>query len=182
METENEKIKTPAVFIDRDGTLIEEVDFLHKVEELRFFPFTDEAISLLRKNNFLVIVVTNQSGIGRNIFDEKAMHDIHEKIQADLTDKLSAFYFCPHAPDAGCSCRKPNIGMIQNALSDFEIDMEKSWLIGDKALDVQAGRNAGLRTVLVMTGYGEKELEKLTAAPDLIAENLLDAVQEIIAG
>jgi D-glycero-D-manno-heptose 1,7-bisphosphate phosphatase len=179
MNTEN--IKLPAVFIDRDGTLIEEVNFLHKVEELRFFEFTDQAIKLLKNRGFLVIIITNQSGIGRNIFTEAAMHEIHEKIQADLTIKLDAFYFCPHEPGAGCICRKPNLGMIENALKDFEIDMEQSWMIGDKAIDVQVGQNAGIKTALVLTGYGEGELLKLMRAPDLIAENLLDAVMEILS-
>jgi histidinol-phosphate phosphatase family protein len=180
MTTENKKI--PAVFLDRDGTLIEEVNFLHRVEELQFFDFTDEAVRLLKDNNFLVIVVTNQSGIGRNIYEEAAMHAIHEKIQADLSSNLDAFYFCPHLPEEGCACRKPGVGMIEKALEEFNVDREESWMIGDKAIDIQAGKNAGIKTALVLTGYGEKEIEKLKEAPDLIAENLLDAVQEIILG
>lgn len=178
MNTEIKKL--PAVFLDRDGTLIEEVNFLHRVEELRFFDFTDEAISLLKDNNYLIIVVTNQSGIGRNIFDEDAMHGIHEKIQADLSSNLDAFYFCPHLPAEGCACRKPGVGMIEKALEEFNIDAEKSWMIGDKAIDIQAGKNAGMKTALVLTGYGEKELEKIQILPDIIAEDLLDAVKEII--
>lgn len=171
----------PAVFLDRDGTLIEEVNFLHKVEELRFFDFTDEAVRLLKENGFLVVIVTNQSGIGRNIFDEEAMHLIHKKIQDDLTVSLDAFYFCPHLPDEKCTCRKPNLGMIENALQDFEIDVENSWMIGDKEIDIMTGKNAGIKTALVLTGYGESALENLTTVPDLIAENLLDAVKEIIS-
>jgi D-glycero-D-manno-heptose 1,7-bisphosphate phosphatase len=175
-----DKKKQPAIFLDRDGTLVEEVDFLHRVEDLRFFDFTDEAVMLLKENGYLIVVVTNQSGIGRNIYDEAAMHGIHEKIQAELTHELDAFYFCPHLPDAGCACRKPGVGMIEKALAKFDIDVELSWMIGDKAIDVQAGKNAGMKTALVLTGYGEKELEKLEQIPDLIAENLLDAVKEII--
>ncbi len=177
--TENKK--QPAVFLDRDGTLIEEVNFLHRVEDLRFFDFTDEAVRLLKENGFLIVVVTNQSGIGRNIYDEAAMHGIHEKIQSDLSIGLDAFYFCPHLPDEGCACRKPGVGMIEKALEEFDIDADKSWMIGDKAIDIQAGKNAGMKTALVLTGYGEKELEKLTGLPDLIAENLLDAVKDIIS-
>src|SRR5262245_57799693 len=144
-----DKQKKPAVFLDRDGTLIEEVNFLHRVEDLRFFDFTDEAIRLLKGAGFLIVVVTNQSGIGRNIYDEAAMHLIHEKIQDDLTVKLDAFYHCPHQPDEGCACRKPNLGMIESALKDFEIDLEKSWMIGDKVLDVETGHNAGIKTAMV---------------------------------
>jgi D-glycero-D-manno-heptose 1,7-bisphosphate phosphatase len=171
--------KQKAVFIDRDGTLIEEVNFLHKVEELRFFPFTVEAIRLLKENGFLVVVVTNQSGIGRKIFEEAAMHEIHEKIQADLTDKLDDFYFCPHLPTDGCACRKPNLGMIEAACANFPIDLENSWMIGDKAIDVETGFNAGIKTALVLTGYGQKTVQSLERNPDVIAENLLEAVKTI---
>ena len=174
------KIQNPklqkAVFIDRDGTLIEEVNFLSRVEDLRFFPFTVEAIRLLKENGFLVIVVTNQSGIGRKIFEESAMHEIHEKIQADLDGELNGFYFCPHLPDEGCACRKPNLGMIEAAGADFSIDLENSWMIGDKLIDIETGFNAGIKTALVLTGYGQKTVETLERKPDVIAENLLEAV------
>lgn len=173
-------MKKPAVFIDRDGTLIEEVNFLSRLEDLRFFPFTDKAISLLKKNGFLIIVVTNQSGIGRKIFEEAAMHEIHEKIQEELTEKLDQFYFCPHLPDAGCACRKPKLGMIETACANFSIDLENSWIIGDKAIDVETGFNAGIKTALVLTGYGKKAVEALERKPDVIAENLLEAVGKII--
>ena len=174
------KIQNPklqkSVFIDRDGTLIEEVNFLSRVEDLRFFPFTVEAIRLLKENGFLVIVVTNQSGIGRKIFEESAMHEIHEKIQADLDGELNGFYFCPHLPDEGCACRKPNLGMIEAAGADFSIDLENSWMIGDKLIDIETGFNAGIKTALVLTGYGQKTVETLERKPDVIAENLLEAV------
>lgn len=171
--------KTKAVFVDRDGTLIEEVNFLSRIEDLRFFPYTIEAVRILKENGFLLIVVTNQSGIGRGIFAESAMHQIHEKIQADLPEKLEAFYFCPHLPDAGCACRKPNLGMIESACRDFAIDLENSWMIGDKAIDVETGFNAGIKTALVLTGYGQKAVETLEKKPDVIAETLLEAVKFI---
>jgi D-glycero-D-manno-heptose 1,7-bisphosphate phosphatase len=173
-------MKQKTIFIDRDGTLIEEVNFLHRVEELRFFPFTDEAVKLLKINGFRIVVVTNQSGIGRGIYTENDMHLIHEQIQKDLTEKLDAFYFCPHLPDAGCACRKPNLGMIEQAMHDFEVDLENSWMIGDKILDVELGFNAKVKSVLVKTGYGEKSVVKLERQPDIIAKNLLEAVLQII--
>lgn len=169
-----------AIFIDRDGTLIEEVNFLHRIEDLRYFSYTNEAVKLLKENGFLVIVVTNQSGIGRGIYSEDEMYAIHMKIQTDLTEKLDAFYFCPHLPDEGCACRKPNLGMIEAACRDFEIDLENSWIIGDKTLDIGTGFNANIKTVLVLTGYGKNEIKKLARKPDLIAENLLEAVKWII--
>ena len=173
-------MKQKTIFIDRDGTLIEEVNFLHRVEDLRYFSFTDEAVKLLKEHGFLVIVVTNQSGIGRGIYTENDMHTVHEQIQTDLTEKLDAFYFCPHLPDEGCACRKPNLGMIEQAMNDFAIDLENSWMIGDKVLDAETGFNAGIKTALVLTGYGSKDVEKLTRKPDLIAENLLEAVKQIL--
>jgi D-glycero-D-manno-heptose 1,7-bisphosphate phosphatase len=168
------------IFLDRDGTLIEEVNFLHRIEELRFFSYTDEAIKLLKRNGFRVVVVTNQSGIGRGIYTVEEMHAIHAQIQKDLTEKIDGFYFCPHLPDAGCACRKPNIGMIEQAKDDFEIDFSDSWVIGDKVLDIELGFNAGIKSALVRTGYGQKSVAALKRKPDLIVENLLEAALQII--
>jgi D-glycero-D-manno-heptose 1,7-bisphosphate phosphatase len=178
MNTDNKK--TPAVFLDRDGTLIEEVNFLHRVEDLRLFDFTDEAVRLLKEFGFFVIVLTNQSGIDRRIYTEGEMHLIHDAIQERLSLKLDKFYFCPHLPDAGCRCRKPALGMIEDALHDFDIDMENSWMIGDKEIDVQLAQNAGIKSALVLTGYGEEDRHKLRKRPDIIAANLLEAVKKII--
>jgi D-glycero-D-manno-heptose 1,7-bisphosphate phosphatase len=174
-------MKQKAVFVDRDGTLVEEVNFLSRAEDLRFFSFTDEAVKLLKEDDFLVIVVTNQSGIGRKIFTEAAMREIHEAIQSKLTKKIDAFYFCPHLPDEGCACRKPKTEMIRRGAADFEIDLENSWLVGDKALDVETGQNAHLKTALVLTGYGKQAVGQLENPPDLTVENLLEAVKEILA-
>lgn len=173
-------MKQKAIFLDRDGTLIEDSNYLHRVEDLRFFPFTEKAVDILKDSGFLIIVLTNQSGIGRGIFDENSMHDIHNEIQKKLGGKIDAFYFCPHLPDFGCVCRKPNPGMIETASENFEIDFENSWMIGDKTIDVETGFTAGIKTVLVLTGYGKREIEKLKKQPDIIAENLLDAVQKIL--
>lgn len=172
--------KQKAVFIDRDGTLVEEVNYLHRVEDLRFFEYTDEAIKLLKENGFLVLIATNQSGIGREVYTESDMHGIHEAIQNDLTEKIDAFYFCPHLPNSGCGCRKPNLGMIEQACRDFDIDLENSWMIGDKKLDVELGTNAKLNTALVLTGYGKDHLEELEQKPDFVAETLLEVVNHII--
>lgn len=169
--------KQKAAFIDRDGTLIEEVNFLSRLEDLRFFSYTTEAIRILKENGFLIVVVTNQSGIGREIFEEAAMHQIHAQIQSDL--ELNAFYFCPHLPTDGCHCRKPKLGMIEQAAKDFPIDLDNSWMIGDKTIDVETGFNAGIKTALVLTGYGEKAAKELKRKPDVIAKNLLEAVKSI---
>jgi len=171
----------PAVFLDRDGTLIEEVNYLSRVEDLRIFDYTAEAIDLLKKSGFLIIVVTNQSGIGRNIFGEAEMHAIHEKLQSELTDSIDGFYFCPHLPCDGCRCRKPAIGMIEAAGSDFALNLPDSWIIGDKKIDVETGFNAGIKTAMVKTGYGRRHAGKLEKPPDIIAENLLEAVKFLLA-
>lgn len=176
-----ESTKRPAVFIDRDGTLIEEVNFLSRVEDLRLFDFTAEAISRLKAAGFFVIVITNQSGIGRGIFEEAAMHAIHDKIDATLPGGIDGFYHCPHRPDEKCTCRKPGLGMIEAACADFNIDLARSWMIGDKRIDVEAGFNAGIGTAMVMTGYGTKQLDDLQRRPDIVADNLLDAVTEILS-
>jgi D-glycero-D-manno-heptose 1,7-bisphosphate phosphatase len=173
-------MKQKTVFIDRDGTLIEEVNFLSRAEDLRFFSYTGEAVKLLKENGFLVIVITNQSGIARGIFTEAAMREIHEIIQTKLTEKIDAFYFCPHLPDAGCACRKPKTGMIKQAMADFAIDLENSWFVGDKAIDVETGQNAKLKTALVLTGYGKQAVEQLKNQADLTTKNLLEAVKEIL--
>ncbi len=169
-----------AAFIDRDGTLIEEVNFLSKVEELRVFPYTLEALTLLKNAGWLVIVVTNQSGIGRGIYDEAAMHTIHAEMQSQLGGIIDAFYFCPHLPCDGCTCRKPGLGMIESAISDFAIDLPGSWMIGDKKIDVETGKFAGARSAMVMTGYGRSHSKEPDVMPDVLAENLLDAVREVL--
>jgi D-glycero-D-manno-heptose 1,7-bisphosphate phosphatase len=171
-----------AVFIDRDGTLIEDVGYLARLEDLRVFPFTSEAVRLLKENGFLVIVITNQSGIGRKIYTEAAMRAIHERMQEDLENMLDGFYFCPHLPGDGCACRKPNLGMLEAACSDLAIDMERSWMIGDKAIDIQTGKNAGIKTAMVLTGYGGRDADGEAMEPDVMAEDLLDAVKKIVSG
>ncbi|MEP6847752.1 MAG: HAD family hydrolase [Acidobacteriota bacterium] len=173
--------KQKAVFVDRDGTLIEEVNFLSRVEDLRFFPFTDDAVRILKGAGYLVVVVTNQSGIGRGIYSEADMRAVHQEIQSRLSSKIDGFYFCPHLPDENCRCRKPRLGMIEDACSDLDIDLAHSWMIGDKDLDVLTGANAGIRTAMVMTGYGNGHVDGLEKKPEIVAANLLDAVKEIAA-
>ncbi|MBC7899014.1 MAG: HAD family hydrolase [Saprospiraceae bacterium] len=171
----------PAAFIDRDGTLIEEVNFLSRVNDLKLFDYTFEAIDRLKNRGYLILVVTNQSGIGRKIYDEAAMRSIHSELQHRLSDSIDGFYFCPHLPDEGCRCRKPNLGMIETACADFMIDMEKSWMIGDKKIDIETGFNAEIKTALVKTGYGAEHSKDLPRQPDIIAEDLLQAVNQLLA-
>ena len=170
----------PAAFLDRDGTLIEEVNFLSQVEHLRLFPYTYESVNRLKDAGYLTIVVTNQSGIGRGIFDEASMHTLHDEIQIRLDGMIDAFYFCPHLPCDGCVCRKPGLGMIQSAQRDFDIDLPNSWMFGDKLIDVETARNAGMHGAMVMTGYGRSHSTQLEFSPDVLAEDLLSAVRAML--
>lgn len=176
-------MKKPAIFLDRDGTLCEEVNYLSRPEDLRLFSFAAQSIKLLKEKGFLVILITNQSGIGRGYFTQETLFEIHEKLVKELAEKGAkpdAIYFCPHISEDFCDCRKPKAGMIEQAANDFEIDLENSWMIGDKVADVNAGINAKTKTCLVLTGYGSKEVEKLEIQPDLIAENLMIAVEKLV--
>jgi D-glycero-D-manno-heptose 1,7-bisphosphate phosphatase len=175
----NEKQKT--IFLDRDGTLNEDVDYLSRIEDLQIFPFTLRALQLLKAKGYLIIVVTNQSGIGRGLYDEVALKTIHQTMQEQLDHLIDAFYHCPHLPKAGCRCRKPGLGMIEQAQKDFEIDLRNSWVAGDKELDIQTGFAAGTRTAMVRTGYGSYHEHRLDTKPDVIAENILEAAKNIIS-
>ena len=182
MKMSNVNGPSPAIFVDRDGTLIEEVDHLSSVDDLRIFPFTREALEIFKARGVRVIVLTNQSGIARGYFTEGSMQAIHDKIKAELGTLVDSFYFCPHLPDAGCSCRKPNVGMIEAASEDFEIDLAGSWMIGDKRIDVETGQNAGIGTALVLTGYGTVDQDRLAIEPTIVAKNLLEAAKLIVNG
>ena len=174
-------MKKPAVFLDRDGTLIEEVNYLHRVEDLRLFQATSQALRSLKDAGYLVIVVTNQSGIGREVYTENDMHKIHAAMQTELSDAIDAFYFCPHLPCDGCSCRKPGLGMIESAMADFEIDISNSWMVGDKKIDVETGILARLKTALVLTGYGASHKAMLETQPNVIVEDIGRAAEAIIS-
>jgi len=176
----NNHIKRPAIFLDRDGTLIEEVNFLSRVEDLRLYPFTLPALESLKRAGYLLIVVTNQSGIGRGIYDEDAMHAIHNAMQSELDNIIDAFYFCPHLPCDGCACRKPGLGMIEAACRDFPIDIGRSWMVGDKNIDIELGLNAGTSTILVRTGYGTQHQALLQDNPDFIARDFGEAHEQIL--
>lgn len=170
----------PAAFIDRDGTLVEEVNYLSRVEDLSIFPYTRGALEHLRSAGFFIVVVTNQSGIGRGIYTEADMHSIHRAMDKELEGLIDRYYFCPHLPDAGCRCRKPGLGMLEAAKAELAIDLLSSWMIGDKTLDIETGKNAGIQTALVKTGYGSSHLSILNAKPDVVAADLMEAVRQIV--
>jgi len=173
-------MKKPAIFADRDGTLIEEVNFLSSVEDLRVYDFTARAITDLKAAGYLVIVITNQSGIARGIFDEAALHAIHAEMQAQLGGAIDAFYFCPHLPTDGCRCRKPDPGMIETASRDFDLDLARSWVIGDKKIDIETALDLEMASAMVLTGYGRKHQPLLENPPTIVAADFGEAVCKIL--
>ena len=176
-----------AVFLDRDGTINEEVEYLSDPDDLCLIPGTAEAIRLLNCAGIPAIVVTNQAGVGRCYFSEDRVEAIHEELARQLSAHgahLDAIYYCPHHPDGGCACRKPEPGMLEQAAREHALDLPRSFMVGDKVSDLSAGRRAGCQTVLVLTGYGEESREAFRGVdfePDHIGPNLLDAVRWILA-
>lgn len=183
------------VFLDRDGTISEEVGYVNHPDRLQLYTWTADAIRKLNQAGLPVIVVTNQSGVAKGYFSEDLVHQVHRKIALELASRearLDAIYYCPHHPHARleayrkkCRCRKPLTGMIEEAAEHFRIDLKSSYVVGDSYRDMQLGFNAGTRTILVMTGYGRGEYEYQRSSwprnPDRIAENLLEAVERILA-
>jgi len=182
-----------AVFLDRDGTIIEEVNYLRRIEDMIVFPFAAEALRKLQAAGFLNIVVSNQSAIARGYLDEADLKTIHEELARRLQRegaRIDAFYYCPHHVEATvekyrvvCECRKPRPGLILQAASDLHIDVQASFVVGDRVFDVGAAREAGCRSVLLKTGYGQTALKELgDLEPDYVAENLLEAAKWIVKG
>jgi histidinol-phosphate phosphatase family protein len=175
-----------AVFLDRDGTINEEVNYLSKIEQLNILANSASAIKILNENDYKVIVITNQSGVSRGYFSKEALEGINEHLKNELANEgaqIDAMYYCPHHPDEGCDCRKPRPGMIEEARSKFDLDLPSSFIVGDTLNDLETGYNVGCKTVLVLTGYGERELNNQDSwklQPDFIAKDLLDAVMWII--
>ncbi len=146
-----------AVFLDRDGVINKErKDYVKTIDELEIFENISKCIQELKKNHYLVIVVTNQSAINRGLTSIQKINDIHNKIQNFLlkfNTKIDAFYFCPHRPDENCLCRKPNPQLIIKASNDFKIDLKSSWFIGDNDSDVLAGKNAGCTGIKIKNNF-----------------------------
>lgn len=171
-----------AVFLDRDGTINREVGFLSDPDMLELLPGVVEAIKMLNENGWLVVVVSNQSGIGRGYFTREMVKRVHQRVRDMLADQrvcLDAIYYCPHRPDAGCDCRKPEIGLLRQAVADFGIDLSRSYVVGDKPSDMEMGHRAGCGTVLVLTGYGGGTQDRITHV-DFVAPDLCSAVHWIL--
>ncbi len=185
----------PAVFFDRDGTLIEEVNYLNSLEDIHIFQESFEAIRILNQNGFLVLVLTNQSGVSRGFFNEDFVRTTHRVIERHLMSKggkIHGWYYCPHHPQVGdekyrkiCRCRKPGTGMIEKAIKDNpEILLKDSFMVGDSLIDLETGWNANIPSILVLTGKGKRTLKEISRENrkkiDFVAKDILDASKWII--
>jgi histidinol-phosphate phosphatase family protein len=175
-----------AIFLDRDGTINEEVNYLSKAEDFRLLPEADWAIHLLQQHGWLVILITNQSGVARGFYTVQDVEAIHDRLQGDLAKvgaSVDGIYYCPHHPDDNCQCRKPGTMLFQQASHDFGIDFSASYAVGDKLSDLLPGERLGCGTILVLTGHGQREMEAARQqgfSPDHIAADLYQAVKWII--
>jgi D-glycero-D-manno-heptose 1,7-bisphosphate phosphatase len=185
-------MKQVGIFIDRDGTINNEVEYLNTLSGLKLIPGSSAAIREANELGCKVFVVTNQSGIARGIITEDDLAKIHLTLQETLRQDgayLDAIYYCPHHPEIGeqpyridCDCRKPKTGMILRAVKEFDVELSKSYIIGDKMIDILTGNNCGIKSILVLTGYGKEELKlcrQSNVKIDFIADNLYDAIQFI---
>lgn len=183
-----------AIFIDRDGTLNEEVGYVCSLDEFRLYDFAAESVRLINEAGWLAIVVTSQAGVARGMFSEDFLAEVHNTMTAQLARqgaRLDAIYYCPHHPEVGseiyrqvCDCRKPKPGMLHRAAADFNLDLTECVVIGDRFRDFAMAQAVGGSSVLVLTGYGKDEFEQdrnsWPRQPDCVAENLLEAVRWVL--
>jgi D-glycero-D-manno-heptose 1,7-bisphosphate phosphatase len=189
-----ESNKNRAVFLDRDGTINEEVGYLSQPENIRILPDVTEAIKVLKAAGYRILVVTNQSGVARGYYTEEDVQLINEKINQLLMKSgtsIDAFFYCPHHSNGviaeysyACHCRKPESGLMLEAAEQFNLDLTKSFIIGDKLIDLQMAEYLGARAILVLTGYGEQEWKKYQDTSSFvihyIAKDLLNAAHWIV--
>lgn len=182
------------IFLDRDGTVNEEVNYLYRTEDLKLLPGVPAAIRLLKEQGYRIVVVTNQAGVARGYYTEADVEALHGYMNGLLREQgaeIDHFFYCPHHPEHGigayrrqCHCRKPETGMFEMAEQYYEVDREHSWMIGDKLIDILAGKNYGVHTALVGTGYGmevhKEQVEKGEQPYDIYAETLMDTAGAII--
>jgi len=177
----------PAVFLDRDGTIAEEVGYLNHISRFRMFPFATAAIRRLNEAKYPAIVISNQSGVGRGYFPESLVRAVHELMTAQLAEggaHIDALYYCPHKGDDACGCRKPKPAMLERAAREHRLDLRRSFVVGDRYGDIQLAHRVGARAIMVRTGYGEGEIQWHSATwpapPEFIAADLADAADWIL--
>lgn len=172
----------PAVFLDRDGVLCAEKGYITCIEELEIFDYAKKSIECLHQQGFLAICITNQSAVARGLLTEQELAEIHDVLIR--CTGLDALYYCPHHPDGKgvyrcvCDCRKPKTGLIRQAMQEWDIDLSRSYMVGDRASDILCGQNAGIRTVLLESGYGTRRLEQ-DVKTDVICTDLWEFAKNI---
>lgn len=177
-----------AIFMDRDGTVSEEIGYMYDAGLYKPFSYAGPAIRRINDSGMKAVLITNQSGIGRGYFEEAMVHKVHDALRAELARhgaRLDAVYFCPHHPEAGCDCRKPQPGMLRQAEKELNIDLKSSYVVGDKYIDIELAHSVGAKSILVLTGYGREERERCKTSshqPNFVAENLVEAVDAILTG
>lgn len=180
------------VFLDRDGTINQEVNYLYRPQDFRFIPGAPEAIGLLNRHGFQLIVVTNQAGVARGYYTEEDVKRLHCYMNEELEAygaHIDGFYYCPHHPEHGigsykklCSCRKPEVGMFEKAHQDFCVDKAHSYMVGDNKGDILAGKQFGIASILVGTGYGGQFKLPLKGIYDHYTADLKEAADWIVKG
>lgn len=167
------------IFIDRDGILVEDVGYVHKLKDFKLIKNAVEGLRML--NDYKLFMITNQSGIGRGIYKDEDFMNFNNHLLNELKKhniKIEKTYYCPHKPEDNCECRKPKIKFLKGAEKEFKINLVKSFVIGDKKSDIETGKNAGCKTIHVLTGYGIKHKDEVN--PDYTARDLVDAAQWIL--
>lgn len=175
----------PAIFLDRDGTLIVERNYLADPAHVELLPTVAESLVRLAEAGFLLVIVTNQSGVGRGYFTPKRLDEIHARMLQMLAEQgvqINAIYVCPHAPSQACQCRKPLPQMVLQAAAEHDIDLDRSWVIGDKPADIGLSAVVGAGAILVRTGYGEEMRNDplIQSLKPFVADNLKAAADEIL--
>jgi len=180
-------LRGKAVFLDRDGVICENRDdYVKSWEEFVWIPGAKEALSRLMSHGYIAIVITNQSAIGRGIVSRETVDKIHQRMGAEIAQtggKIEKVYYCPHKPEDGCSCRKPEPGLLLQAAEDLKLDLRTSYLVGDAITDIEMGHKIGLRTIMVKTGKGLSEVadkNRWKIRPDYIAQDSSEAVDLIL--
>jgi D-glycero-D-manno-heptose 1,7-bisphosphate phosphatase len=169
-----------AVFVDKDGTLVTNVPYNVDPARIALEPGAAEGMQALAGGGFRVIVISNQPGVALGLFPETALHGVEQKLR-DLVREIQAFYYCPHAPDAGCECRKPSPGLLLRAAREHRVELQRSWMVGDILDDVEAGRRAGCRTILVDNGNETEWRLSDARRPDCIVSDLSQAAARILS-
>jgi heptosyltransferase-2 len=175
------------IFLDRDGTLNEDPGYLKSASELRLLPGVGAALAHLKAAGARLVVVTNQSGVGRGFFSLKDLEAVHARLEGLLEESdaaVDAIYFCPHHPDDGCHCRKPATGMVDRAVAELQVDLRKAYVVGDHASDIQLAKAAGAKSVLVTSGRVDQQaltmLRDAGALPDMVAPSMAEAAECIL--